>query len=294
MNFRKTKFSADNIRAQHGKNILITGGNSGLGFETAKVLVSKGANVTIACRNEEKGELAKKELEHLGSINLKILDLESMASIHSFCDEVIKENKPLDVLINNAGVMSIEERTYTEDGFETQMAVNYFGHFTLTTRLLPLLEKSEEARVVSVSSVAAYNTKMDLGNLNSEKYYGPFKTYKQTKLANLLFANELGWRYPWIVSVAAHPGVCRTKISRNMDAPAEKSFAVVQKCIGHKVERAALPILYAATKTNLTTGAYFGPEAYSFGAVSKVRQPKAALNMELAEKLWEITKQLVS
>lgn len=293
MNKPKTKFTTKNIRPQEGKNILITGGNSGLGFECAKVLASKGANLIIACRDKDKGEKAREEISKLGKAEFKLLDLASLNSIHKFCDELIKEKRYLDTLINNAGVMSIEEKTLTEDGLETQMAINYFGHFVLTNRLLPLLEKFEEPRVVSVSSVAAYNTNINLSNLNSEIHYDPYKVYKRTKLANLLFANELGWRYPWLTSVSAHPGVCKTNIKKHLVPSLKKGFSIMSKCIGHSVSDGALPILYAATKDNLTSGAYFGPSSYTFGAVSKVKQPKEARKNEKAEQLWNFTKELL-
>jgi len=286
------RFTVNNIPPQVGKNILITGANSGLGFEAAKVLAMKGANVTIACRDEQKGKEALNLLSNFGEVHLKILDLASLKSINEFHNQ-LEENKPIDVLINNAGVMSIKERTFTEDGLETQMGVNHLGHFALTHSLLPFLEKSENPRVVTVSSIAAYKTKLDLENLNSEKYYMPFGTYKQSKLANIFFANELGWRYPWLTSLIAHPGVSHTEIGRNMETAMQHIFSAAQNIIGHSTQKGALPILYAAIKSNLQSGSYFGPEAYSRGAVARVPQPKEARDYEKAEKFWEISKKLV-
>lgn len=287
------RFTVKNIPPQKGKNIIITGANSGIGFESAKVLAMKDANVTIACRNKQKGEEALKLLCEFGNVRFKLLDLASLSSVKSFCEELIKENDPIDVLINNAGVMSIKKRTFTDDGFETQMGVNHFGHFALTTLLLPLLEKSEHPRVVSVSSIAAYKTKLDLENLNSEKYYMPYGAYKQSKLANIVFANELGWRYPWLTSVIAHPGVSHTGIGRNMKLPMQYMLSGTQGLIGHSIEKATLPILYAATKAGLKSGAYFGPNAYSRGATANVPQPREAKDYEKAEKFWEISKNLI-
>ena len=290
MNFKK--FTEKNIPLQKNKNIVITGANSGIGYETARVLAMKGANVTIACRDEVKGEEAIKELRHFGNVRLKILDLASLSSVKSFCEDLILEGEAIDVLINNAGVMGIKDRTFTEDGLEMQMGVNHFGHFLLTNELLTLLEKSEDARVVSVSSIAAYRIKFDLENLNSEKYYMPFGTYKHSKLANIIFANELGWRYPWITSVIAHPGVAHTEIGRNMKTPMKYIFSGTQGFIGHSIEKASLPILYAATKSGISSGSYFGPDAFSRGAVAKVPQPKEARNYDKAEKFWEISTKL--
>ena len=283
-------FTTEQIPNQAGKKILITGGNTGLGFEAAKVLARAGATVHIACRNPLKGEEALKNLRPHGEVHLEILDLSNLGEVKAFAK--VFGQTPLDVLINNAGVMGLLERTLTINGLETQMGVNHFGHFALTNGLLKALEKSPAPRVVTVSSMAAHRTKLKLDNLNSEKSYNPYWTYCRSKLANILFANELALLNKWLISLAVHPGVTPTDIKRNLVKSDLSLITATWNVIGHPVEAAVLPILYAATM-DVKSGMYIGPKYKIKGPVAHLRQPAGARSKTLGSSLWEISKGIV-
>ena len=182
------------IPDQTGKRVLITGANSGLGFETAKALYEKGADVIIACRNVIKGESAVKQIQQAvsssGSLEVMVLDLASLESVRAFIIIFKEKYESLDILINNAGIMALPFAR-TEDGFESQFGTNHLGHFALTGPLLPLLEKAAKPRVVVVSSIVNRLGYINFNNLNAEKSYFRWLAYFQSKLANIVFAKEL-------------------------------------------------------------------------------------------------------
>src|SRR5690349_18750685 len=204
---------------QHGKRIVVTGANSGTGKEAAKRLAGAGAHVVLAVRTETKGRQAEAEIlaAHPGArLEVRRLDLADQASVRTFAEELIAEGEPLDVLVNNAGVMNVPARTETVDGFELQFASNFLGPFALTVRLLPLLLAAPAPRVVTMSSGAAYRGRIDFDDLQSRRRYSPTLAYAHSKLADLLMtvrladlAAENGWP---LLSVGAHPGYARTNL----------------------------------------------------------------------------------
>ena len=202
-----------------GKTAIVTGGNSGIGYETARVLAARGAHVVLACRNRELGAQAQERLvrDHPGSaVTVAVLDLGNLASIRAFAERFSATATSLDILCNNAGIMMCPE-SRTVDGFETQFGVNHLGHFALTGLLLACIRATPGARVVTVSSNYHKRTVLDFANLNAERFYDRRMAYQQSKLANLLFSFELQRRLEVAVvaavSVAAHPGYATTNLA---------------------------------------------------------------------------------
>jgi NAD(P)-dependent dehydrogenase (short-subunit alcohol dehydrogenase family) len=284
------KFTTNEIPDQTGKTILVTGGSSGIGYQIAKVLAQKGANVIIALRDPK---IAKQVLSSLkeqapsADISTVILDLANLASVKSVARRLTISK--LDVLINNAGVMNIPKRTFTSDGFEMHMGTNHLGHFALTLELLPLLRKADSPRVICQSSLSAYGVHIDFNNLQSELKYSPMGAYNQSKLCNVLFANELGRLEPELTSVAVQPGFGLTRLQRY--TPNVLSFFL--KFIGQPVENCALPALYAATQADVKTGMFFGPTGiFSRGSAAPRKGPDQADDVQLAGQLWEVSEKL--
>ncbi len=196
-----------------GKRIIVTGANSGIGFEAAKAFGKRGAEVILAVRNEQKGQQAKEAILKLNPqalVDVMILDLADLASIREFSYDFSNRYHSLDILINNAGVM-VPPYQQTKDGFELQFGSNHLGHFALTGLLLPLLKKTEESRVISLSSIAHRGGTIYFDNLDGSKGYKPMEFYRQSKLATLLFAKELDRRLKQhgitTISLACHPGI---------------------------------------------------------------------------------------
>jgi len=290
-----SKFTINDVPNLVGKTILITGGNSGIGFETARILAEKGADVIIACRDLQKGEATMKKIKDIhpeADVSALVLDLTSLASIQAFIDSW---NHPkLDILINNAGVMNLPKRALTEDGFEMHMGVNHLGHFALTKGLLPYLKKSSDPRVVTMSALVAYQNIFDFKNLQSEKEYRPMATYAQSKLANILFANELGKRHPDIVSVAVQPGSAMTNLQRHM-TKGRGITNFLMKIAGQPVEDCALPTLYAATQNDVQNFRFYGPTGRLNKGSAGIRpMPKLAQDEGLAEVFWDLSERLVN
>lgn len=283
-----------------GKTAVITGGNSGLGFETAKGLIGMEARVILAVRNTEKGHIARKELLKLhGSAEIIVmsLDLASLDSIRSFVEQFRKSFDTLDLLINNAGIMA-PPYGKTVDGFELQLGSNHFGHFALTALLLPMLEKTSDSRIVTVSSRAHSHGSIDFSNLDGATGYQAKKFYNQSKLANLYFALELDKRFKkhgfQTISVACHPGVSATNILKlgNREIPAVlKSIANLFLQPPHM---GALSSIYAATEPGLIGGEYIGP----LGQFQRKGYPalgtphSKATDPEISRKLWTVSEQL--
>ena len=228
------------------------------------------------------------------------LDLASLTSIEGFAAKLRDERGSLDLLINNAGVMVPPRRQETLDGFELQFGTNYLGHFALTARLLPLLQKADNARVVTLSSIAARDGAIDFYDLNAANSYKPLPVYSQSKLACLMFALELqrrsdaaGWG---IASIAAHPGIARTDLLHN--APGRGSVYGIARSLlwflFQPASQGALPTLFAATSPQAKGGAYYGPdrlsEARGFPAPAKI--PPQALDAPAAARLWDISEAL--
>jgi len=279
------KWTTDNIGNLKGKNVVITGGNSGIGFYAALELGRAGAHVVIACRDSARAESALAQLQSQAShasFELELLDLTDLISIRLFAERYLSTNRSLDILVNNAGIMALPQRELTSDGFEAQFGTNHLGHFALTGLLLPALKRSDSPRVVTVSSGVA-NMKMakiDMHNLQSEASYEPMETYAQSKLANLAFMLELGRRYDWLTSVAAHPGGARTNLQKH-------KYRYLIKFLGQHAAKGALPTIRAATEP-VRTGTYYGPRCLQlWGVPVEVPLPEKAQNATINASLWE-------
>ncbi len=294
------EFDINKIPSQKGRIGIVTGANVGLGFETAVGLAKRDIEVILACRNIEKAESAKKQiLERVPGSDLVVmeLDLNSLASVKSFADEFAKKFERLDLLINNAGIM-MTPFAKTEDGFESQFGVNHLGHFLLTGLLLPLLEKPDRPRVVSLSSMAHRHGNIDFENLNSEKSYSRLGAYAQSKLACLMFAYELDRRLKnsgsRIISVAAHPGASNTELGRHLPSVVQ-TLAPLFSFATNSVESGAEPTLYAALGEDVKGGDYFGPTGFMEmkGKAGKVASTEASHDEEVAKRLWEVSEEAV-
>jgi NAD(P)-dependent dehydrogenase (short-subunit alcohol dehydrogenase family) len=299
-------WKAEHIPQLAGRRFLITGANSGIGYATALKLARKDAELILACRDLEKGEAA---LAHLreeapsARAELAALDLSSLASIRAFAAQEVARQRPLHVLINNAGVMAVPTRTLTSDGFEMQFGTNVLGHFALTGLLWPALElaareSSDPPRVVTIASIAHKRTHLALEDLQSARAYSPMRAYQQSKLANLMLALEMSRRLRRtnspILSIAAHPGVASTALFRmdNRSAFARMLRTVIGHAIGiflNDEAEGALPTLYAATSPEAESGGYYGPQQMNEmkgEVVGPAKIADHARNEPLAAALW--------
>lgn len=290
----------DNLR---GKKVIITGASSGIGFEAAKVLASKGAEVILAVRNTMKGEkAAKKIMLAASSANLKVmqLDLSDLSSVRQFAEKFIGSNDRLDILINNAGVM-VPPYRMTTDGFELQFGTNHLGHFALTARLLPLLLATPHSRVVTVSSIGARTGVMDFNNIDGSRGYNRMTFYRRSKLANLLFAIELQHRLEaagaGTISIACHPGISATNlVSRGSGKETGFFIRFLMKLLVQPAEKGALPTLYAATDPDLKGGEFIGPDGPGNRRGNPVLTDDATklFNQDVASRLWEVSEKLTA
>lgn len=285
-----------------GKTAIITGGNSGIGLETAKGLLAIGARIILAVRNTKKGSEARAALLKLhpaAQIDVMKLDLADLEAIRAFAEEFNKTFGRLDLLINNAGVMA-PPYTKTKDGFEMQFGSNHLGHFALTGLLLPLLADTPGSRVVTVSSRAHSRGSVDFANLDGSKGYQAKKFYNQSKLANLYFAMELDKRLKEhglrTISVACHPGVSATNILKFGQREIPVFFKSVANLFLQPPDMGALSTIYAATEPNLTGGEYIGPVAqFQRRGYPALGTPHAnATDQEISNKLWEASEKLTA
>jgi NAD(P)-dependent dehydrogenase (short-subunit alcohol dehydrogenase family) len=300
-------WTAAEMPSQRGRRILITGANSGIGFHAALKLARKGAEVILACRNRQKGEIALDRLHTEAPsthTELAILDLASQDSVREFVAEELRRNRPLHVLINNAGVMAPPKRQQTKDGFEMQFGTNVLGHFALTGLLLPALERSERPRVVTLASIAHKRGKLNFDDLQSTKSYSPMGSYQQSKLADLMFAFELDRRLRAasspVMSIAAHPGVAHTNLFEKGDHSAVQK--TLRKVVSHAIgivlntdAEGALPTLYAATATDARSGGYYGPKGFQEMRGDEVVEAQVAPQARdevAAARLWKICEEL--
>jgi NAD(P)-dependent dehydrogenase (short-subunit alcohol dehydrogenase family) len=297
-------WSVANIPSLKGKLAVVTGAIGGLGYETALALARVGAEVLVTGRNEEKGRVAIERINRAvpsAKIRFAMLDLASLASIRALAETMLANGRPVDLLINNAGVMDLPTRRLTEDGFELQFGTNHLSHFALTALLLPLLRKAQAPRVVNVSSLAHRGGKIDFANLQAERKYNSWPAYQQSKLANLLFTFELQRRseaYAWgLMSNAAHPGFARTDLIPN--GPGTGGLkGIGMKALGsfmsHSAAAGALPTLYAATAPEAVPNGYYGPNGFYElkGSVAPAKVLPQAKDQAVARKLWEVSEQL--
>jgi NAD(P)-dependent dehydrogenase (short-subunit alcohol dehydrogenase family) len=299
----KSRWKADQIPELSGKVIIVTGANTGIGFQSALEFARKGAETILACRNEKKGLRAvsniKKRLPG-ARVRFLQLDLSSLRSIHLFAEIFKKEYSRLDVLLNNAGIIWFPYRT-TEDGFESQMGVNHLGHFALTGLLLGLIKKTDGARVVLVSSIGHRMGRMDFDNFlyQGGKGYSRSGAYGRSKLANLLYTHELNRRFRkanmHAMAVAAHPGFSYTDFGRRSLLKSLKFiFYPIILLVTQSSSMGALPSLRAAVDPEVNGTDYFGPAGIGErkGYPVKVESNEASHNEEDARKLWEISEEL--
>lgn len=296
-------WNTSNIPRRKEGLAVVTGSTEGVGFEGAKALTSAGWTVVMLGRNPQKGAESIKKIKQTNpnaKISFEKLDLADLSSIEAFANKMIEKGQAINLLVNNAGVMTPPKRIETKDGFELQFGTNYLGHFALTAQLLPLLRKTEDARVVTLSSVAAREGKINFDDLQSESSYKPMVAYGQSKLADLMFAFELqrqSVKNNWgITSIAAHPGVTRT----NLLITGAGRWSVMGMArtllpfMFQEPAQGALPTLFAATSPDAKGGLYYGPdkmdEIRGFPAIAKV--PSQAEDENVASKLWKESLQL--
>jgi len=294
----------------HGRLALITGASDGIGYALASRLASAGADLVLPVRNLDKGERAVREIRALApsaDIQLLPLDLSSLQSVADLAQSLLSTGRPVNVLINNAGVMSPPNRQTTADGFELQWGTNHLAHFALTARLLPLLSAGR-ARVTTQSSVSAQMNGINWDDLNFEKSYSDSKAYSQSKIANLMFGLELdrrssaaGWG---ITSNASHPGVTPTNLlkaqphmGRSRDTAGFRMVKVFARLglLNRSAEEGMRPALYAATHPRAEGGKFYGPSGllHLSGPAAEQKVYRPARDMEEAARVWETSEALV-
>ena len=297
-------WTTNDIPDLSGRLAIVTGATGGLGLQTALVLAGKGAEVVLAARNPDKGTEAERLIRSRhpkAAVRFDLLDLASLASVQAFAERHLATGRPIDILIDNAGVMALPTRQTTVDGFEMQFGTNYLSHFALVGRLLPLLIAAK-ARVVQLSIVAHRSGHIRLGDLNYQTHYSPWPVYQQSKLAMLMFALELqrrsdanGWG---LTSVAAHPGFARTDLIANGHAGKPGLFArgarLLEAVLSHSAADGALPILMAATLPDPTPGGYYGPTGFQEmkGPPGVAVIKRQARDADVAGRLWTESERL--
>jgi NAD(P)-dependent dehydrogenase (short-subunit alcohol dehydrogenase family) len=295
---RSKKWTKADIPDLTRKIIIVTGGNSGLGFESVKTFAENGAEVILACRSLEKGEIARRRIGMVkGKIIVMQLDLQDFFSIECFVNKFKQKYNCLHILLNNAGII-YTPYFVTKDGLEGQMGINHFGHFKLTGLLLNILNKTPKSRVVNVSSMSYKYGQMDFGNLMFGKgNYSPWKSYVRSKLANLLFTYRLQNFFEQhkidSISVAAHPGAAVTNLGRNFQSKfLYKLIMPLAMIIIQSQARGALPQIRAAVDPNVKGGEFYGPHRTIYGYPVLTESNEASHNMEDAQKLWEISEKI--
>lgn len=294
-------WNTDQISSQKGKVIIVTGGGSGIGLETAKSLASKGAEVILAVRTVEKGDRAIDAIRKTSpEVNVSVmhLDLGDLGLVKQFSDQFKTRYNRLDILINNAGVM-FPPKKKTKEGYELQFGTNHLGHFTLTGLLLPLLLQTPDSRIVTVSSIAARKGWIDFENLDASEGYSPMIFYRQSKLANLLFAVELQQRLnregSQTISVACHPGISSTNlVSRGSGREAGWLLRKLMNLVLQSAEMGALPTLFAATYPDLRGGEFIGPDGRGNhrGYPIITGEESNIFKQEISTRLWEYSEKV--
>ena len=292
---QKKQWTFDEMPDQSGRIALVTGANSGIGYETAHMLAARHAHVVMACRSLDKADAAQARiLKDVPDAALHVmqLDLSSLASVQAFAEAFRAQYKRLDLLINNAGVM-IPPYSTTAEGFELQFGTNHLGHFALTGLLLPLINQTPEARIVTVSSEAHRFGKIDFDNLNAEKGYAKWPFYGQSKLANLLFTYELQRHLETAghttIAVAAHPGWTATNLQQHTG-----QVRFLNRFFAMPPEQGALPTLFAATASGVSGGTFYGPDGFleMNGYPTQVRSSRRSHDRAVAARLWAVSEQL--
>ncbi|MFM9102895.1 MAG: oxidoreductase [Cyanobium sp.] len=294
------------IPDQSGRVVLVPGASSGLGLETCRALVARGATVLMGCRSRARGAEARQALLpdlQGGALDLLDLDLADLASVRQAAARVIGGYGRLDLLINNAGVMA-PPRTLSRDGYELQFATNHLGHFVLTLLLLPLLRQAPAARVVHVTSGAQYFGRINFEDLQGERRYDRWAAYSQSKLANVMTAMELQERLQaegsGVLSLAAHPGLARTNLqpaSVALNGSRLEAFAYrLMDPLFQSASMGALPQLFAATAPQASAAGHYGPDQLGGmkGHPTAVRIAPAARDPQQRRRLWQMSEELGS
>jgi NAD(P)-dependent dehydrogenase (short-subunit alcohol dehydrogenase family) len=297
-------WTAADIPSLTGKVALVTGANSGLGFESARALARRGAHVIMGCRDAGRAERAAAGIRAetpSASLEFLRLDLMSLRSVEGAARSVLSRGTRLDLLLNNAGIMAMPY-TRTEDGFESQFGTNHLAHFALTAQLFPLLATTPGARVVSVSSIVHWMGKLRFDDLAWDRGYSKWPAYGMSKLANLLFTYELARRCAergvQVSAVAAHPGYSSTHLeTRQAEVTgAGLKLALIRfynPLVAQHASQGALPQLYAATAPDVQSGSYYGPRWFEiWGAPKRVRSSGRSRDLEAMQALWQRSEEL--
>lgn len=293
-----TKWTAAKIPDQTGRTAIVTGANTGLGLETAKALAAKGAHVVLAVRNLTKGEAAAEWISRSvpqADLELQRLDLGSLASVREAAQEIRNKHDHIDLLINNAGVMTPPKET-TADGFELQFGTNHLGHFALTGLLLDRLLPVTGSRIVTVSSMGhRFTPGIRFDDLQWERSYHRLHAYGQSKLANLLFTYELQRRLigQQTTALAAHPGGSDTELARHLPSAAQRAVPLLRPLF-QEAAMGALPTLRAATDPGALGGQYYGPDGLGEqkGHPKVVTSNERSYDIELQRRLWTVSQEL--
>jgi len=294
-------WQVDDLVDQSDRTVVITGGNSGIGFEAAKALADKGARVIIACRDANKARVACEQItsgNSAASVEAVTLDLASLQSVRACAEEISGRCERLEVLINNAGVMAIPHRD-TEDGFEMQIGTNHFGHFELTARLFPLLRVTPGSRVVTVSSLAHRFGFINFVNLHGRIFYDPWMAYGQSKLTYELDRRCRAADID-VGAVACHPGIASTSLGyagpRMRSSPfGEMLVQLYSSIVAQTAAAGALPTLYASCSAEVRGGDYIGPDGLGEmrGAPRKVTSNFMSRSETIARQLWKLTEETI-
>lgn len=292
------KWNIEKVPSQPGKVAIVTGANSGIGYQTTLGLVKKDFEVIMACRNIQKAEEVKAKILRLhpkAKIKSMMLDLSSLADVRKFVDEFKTQFKRLDLLINNAGIMMSPYKV-TKDGFENQLATNYIGHFALTGLLLPLLINTSDSRIVSLSSLSFKWAKIQFEDLHAKKGYSRRTAYGQSKRACLMFSFELQRRLSLAnyktLSIAAHPGLSKT----NLDQYFPSLIRPLGSLFLQSAQMGALPVLYAALSKDVKGGEFIGPDGFQQlrGYPTKVDADEYCNDKKVAQHLWEVSQEMTN
>jgi NAD(P)-dependent dehydrogenase (short-subunit alcohol dehydrogenase family) len=296
------KWTDASVPDQSGRVAIVTGSNTGLGYETARVLAARGAHVVLAVRNVEKGQAAAAKISGLSpraDIKVQPLDVSSLQSVRTAAEELKTAYPRIDLLINNAGVMYTPTKEPTKDGFEMQFGTNHLGPFALTGLLLDHLLPVEGSRVVMVASVAhKIRAAIHFDDLQWERSYDRVAAYGQSKLANLLFAYELQRRLAAkkesTIALAAHPGFSNTELMRNLPGAVQPIWKLFGPYVTNSAEKGALPTLMAATSPTAQGGQYYGPDGIGevMGYPKLVKSTAQSHDEALQKRLWTVSEEL--
>jgi NAD(P)-dependent dehydrogenase (short-subunit alcohol dehydrogenase family) len=296
-----TRWTAADVPDQAGRTAVITGANTGIGFEAAAVLAGRGATVVLACRDLDKAKRAADRIAASAPgapVQVQLLDLAALASVRTAAGELHDRYDHIDLLVNNAGVMWTPRQT-TADGFELQFGTNHLGHFALTGLLLDRLLATPGSRVVTISSVVHRTGRLHFDDLQLERRYGRFRAYCQSKLANLMFSYELQRRLAaagaGTLAVAAHPGISQTELTRHLPRGLRTAaYRRLEPLYSQTAEMGALPTLRAATDPAVRGGEYYGPDGFAEirGYPKRVGSNRRSHDVKAQRRLWAVSEEL--